>query len=318
MGDRAFIDAVRIAVGKKVFNKKCELSFQFGTHDPYILFSYVDKDKQQEHSVFLNGDELQELKYFVEGDEEYPANDTVEPMTVISFRIKPTDKNNFKKYSNAYTQEDTEDEERNDRRYISVEVRDADEFKVIIVFKPSPAACMNSQKSNVSPFQSRLQDMLLKMREHKPLEIWCNESSEIPFDDLAKYTKALQEENRKERERRRSVGRRTRSGGNKQKKDGDDKLLLVYPFDTDQATLTEAASELKELGGDSLGVESAHDAGQLLGAAPHDQADGGDITNRKGNSSSRTHFVTIRQNDKERLSPGQFLNDSLVDFWMRW
>ena len=31
VGDRASIDAVQIAVGEKVFSKKCELSFQFDT-----------------------------------------------------------------------------------------------------------------------------------------------------------------------------------------------------------------------------------------------------------------------------------------------
>jgi hypothetical protein len=137
--------------------------------------------------------------------------------------------------------------------------------------------------------------------------------------DLAKYTTALQEENRKERERRRSVGRRTRSRGNVKKKEGDNALLLVYPFGADKATLTEAASKLKELGGDPLGVDTPHDAGQLPGGAgTQDQAGGEDATNGKEHSSSRTHYVTIRQDDKERLCPGQFLNDSLVDFWMRW
>ena len=79
----------------------------------------------------------------------------------------------------------------------------------------------------------------------------------------------------------------------------------------------EAAAGLKELGGDSLGVQTPHDSGeQPTLAASLDQDDKGDITNSKG--SSRTHYITIRQDDKERLCPGEFLNDSLVDFWMRW
>jgi Ulp1 family protease len=35
-------------------------------------------------------------------------------------------------------------------------------------------------------------------------------------------------------------------------------------------------------------------------------------------TSSRTHYLTIREDDRERLQPGQFLNDTLVDFWMSW
>jgi len=77
--------------------------------------------------------------------------------------------------------------------------------------------------------------------------------------------------------------------------------------------LAEAASGLKELGGDPLGID-------LLDEEMDDQSTvGGDSTDDKGNASpSRTHYVSIRQDDKDRLCPGQFLNDSLVDFWMRW
>ena len=32
----------------------------------------------------------------------------------------------------------------------------------------------------------------------------------------------------------------------------------------------------------------------------------------------RAHYVTILQVAYNRLEPGQFLDDSLVDFWMRW
>ena len=159
--------------------------------------------------------------------------------------------------------------------------------------------------------------MLHQMREHEYLEAFCNEGAEIPLRDLAKYTIALQEESRKERELRQSVGRRTRSGGRTKRKEGENKLLLVYLFDVDEAILTEAAAGLKELGGDSLGVQTPHDSGeQPTLAASLDQDDKGDITNSKG--SSRTHHITIRQEDKERLCPGEFLNDALVDFWMRW
>merc|ERR1712194_373034 len=171
--------------------------------------------------------------------EECAVDNTVESMTVIAFRITPTDKNRSKKYPHSYSQEDAGHEDRSDRRYISVEIRDTDEFKTL----------------------------LFLMREHETLAVWCNEASAIPMHDLAKYTTALQEENRKERERRRSVGRRTRSRGNVKKKEGDNALLLVYPFGADKATLTEAASKLKELGGDPLGVDTPHDAGQLPGGA---------------------------------------------------
>ena len=124
------MDAVRIAVGKKVFRAKCVLGFQFGTKDPYIQFSFEEKGNLREHCVYLGRDELKEIKYHI-ADEGNAAGDDDElgdAMTVIAFRITPTDLNNFTKYTSAYNDDDNS--KNTEKRYISVEVRDTDEFKV--------------------------------------------------------------------------------------------------------------------------------------------------------------------------------------------
>ena len=115
------------------------------------------------------------------------------------------------------------------------------------------------------------------------------------------------------------ISRRTRSGGKKKKKDPENKLLLVYPFSVDEATLSNAASSLKELGGDLLGLENVKDDNIDLvnDVIMQGQSNVEDTGDSKGKS-SRTHYVTIGEEDVERLCPGRFLNDSLVDFWMRW
>ena len=159
--------------------------------------------------------------------------------------------------------------------------------------------------------------LLIAMRQHPTLAAWCDEDSEIPAMELGKYTKVLQEENQKEKDELRHVANRTRSSrskGNKAKKDTENKILLVYPFDTDESVLKRASAKLKELGGDTLGVESVvEDAVTSVSAVAHGiEGDG------SGKSSTRTHYITIREEDVERPSPGEFLNDSLVDFWMQW
>ena len=164
--------------------------------------------------------------------------------------------------------------------------------------------------------------MLDQMRQHPTLEAWCGEDSQIPFHDLEKYTKALMEDSLKDRNERLSIASRTRSGGSRgskgKKKDSENALLLVYPFDVDESALTEAASGLKELGGDMLGLEEYLRVASLPDDVKmQDQSDEGNASDRKGKT-TRTHYITIAEDDKERLSPGQFLNDSLVDFWMRW
>ena len=107
---------------------------------------------------------------------------------------------------------------------------------------------------------------------------------------------------------------KTRSGGkNVNKNNSKNKLLLVYPFDLDESALEEAVSGLKELGGDSLGVESA-DAKPPTDVRMQDQSDG----DGAGGKASRTHHIIFHKDDTERLRLGKFLNDALIDFWMHW
>ena len=63
--------------------------------------------------------------------------------------------------------------------------------------------------------------MLLHMGQHPHLEGFCGEDSKLAFDDLKQYTKALLDDNEKERNKR-SIATRTRSGrlsGKKAKKE---------------------------------------------------------------------------------------------------
>ncbi len=103
-----------------------------------------------------------------------------------------------------------------------------------------------------------------------------------------KYARALLEDGKKEEEEMK----------------GENKLLLVYPFEVDEAVLSGSAADLTELGGKLFGLE----------ARPPAKTDR--ISDNK--KPPRTHYVTICEDDKDRLRPGQFLNDTLVDFWMRW
>ena len=307
-------------VGKKLFKKGCELSFQLGTRNPYILFSFLDgKGKKKEHSVHIKDDELKELRYYVDGDDDADeANDIDDAMSVIAFRITPSEKNDFAKYPNVYDPDESGGAKKIEKRYIVVELRDSDELQASIV----TGTAVSPRFAWLTPPVRFIQAMLAQMQEHHDLALWCGAESKIPAKDLGNYTKAFVEDNRKEKEKRLSVGRRTRSGGaKKEKKASENKLLLVYPFAIDESVLTAAAAGLTELGGDLLGVEGASQSsatGSAVEAEAADQSDGaGDVSESKGKS-SRTHYITIREDDKDRLSPGQFLNDSLVDFWMRW
>ena len=90
----------------------------------------------------------------------------------------------------------------------------------------------------------------------------------------------------------------------------DMKALLIYPFKFDDKELSKAASGLKELGGDLLGLDQTE-------VSEQSQVDG-DQVSEELKKSTKTGCVTIRDDDKERLCPGRCLNDTLVYFWMLW
>jgi hypothetical protein len=71
-------------------------------------------------------------------------------------------------------------------------------------------------------------------------------------------------------------------------------LLLIYPFNVEETELSAAANGLKELGGELLGLDQAN-ARSMQG-----QLDKGN-TAKRIKKPKRTHYVTIQDNDKERL-----------------
>eukprot|EP00571_Detonula_confervacea_P001562 CAMPEP_0172329504 /NCGR_PEP_ID=MMETSP1058-20130122/60918_1 /TAXON_ID=83371 /ORGANISM="Detonula confervacea, Strain CCMP 353" /LENGTH=292 /DNA_ID=CAMNT_0013046683 /DNA_START=151 /DNA_END=1029 /DNA_ORIENTATION=+ len=77
----------------------------------------------------------------------------------------------------------------------------------------------------------------------------------------------------------------------------DNPILVVYPFQfpVGETIVDAAAMGLTELGNASLSRGT-------MGGPP----------------SRRNNIVIITTQDKDRLKPGIFLNDALIDFWMKW
>jgi hypothetical protein len=114
-------------------------------------------------------------------------------------------------------------------------------------------------------------------------------------------------------------------------RDGES-ILLVYPFDGDPAQIDAAAEGLREASGriltNSDNLSSDDDVVYLEGCASKLSAESNGDTNGDEASSDvekaevkvkvRQTYVTIRVKDYERLDPEEWLNDSLVDFWMQW
>ena len=103
------------------------------------------------------------------------------------------------------------------------------------------------------------------------------------------------------------------------------KIRLVFPFDAEKKTFEDACRDLRELGGK---VPVVLEDGLKWGAAISTSEDDGDggfssaasapLKSAPPISSTRTHFMTIREYEMKRLEQGEFLNDTLIDFFMRW
>jgi Ulp1 family protease len=106
--------------------------------------------------------------------------------------------------------------------------------------------------------------------------------------------------------------------------DASNMVYLVFPFGS--AEVDTAGDGLNELGSasmfksvDAFGRDTntgskIYDGEEGMGLnSSHDDKAG---SSKKFNS--RTHFLTIDENDYKRLQPGEYLNDTLVDFFMQW
>ena len=127
-------------------------------------------------------------------------------------------------------------------------------------------------------------------------------------EDIEIDAKALIEDSRKKY--------KLRSRATPQKKDPfiankkDDDILLVYPFGEDKNKIEAAASNLTAL----LYKQTYNGQDSTEPKKPSTETK--DLSTAQG--SQRSHQIVIRVEDYEKLEDGQWLNDSLVDFWMQW
>lgn len=159
--------------------------------------------------------------------------------------------------------------------------------------------------------------MIEQMKQNQTLKTWFDCNPEIEFYELEEYTAALIKDTEKENNKRRRSTRLSRAS-TKKKGNTSEKPQLVFPFKADEEEFYAAASDLGEL---KQARESASAASERATIQPQDsdlnepQAEN---ETEKVKGSARTHYITIREDDIERLDPGEFLNDALVDFWMKW
>jgi hypothetical protein len=307
------MDAVRIAIGKKVFSTRCKLKFiRLSSGKGYLILSYHKGSHltRVDHEISLDFDSLKEMKYYLADEEENPLGtvisvdfDESEELSFLAMNVTPTEDNGLKKFTSAYVP----DGDDLNKRYIAIEFRSNSDFR----------------------------NFLNVMREDEFLNAFVTEESKLTAANADKYGRTLLEEARKERQNReKSIGsprlRRTRKSRLGAK--ATNNVMVVFPFGADEEEIDGAAIGLIELSSASVSravvsvgkvskaaLKTSGDA-ELTGPKPSDDAETAE--NDKGDSNEqakpRAHFLTIREEENERLQPGEFLNDTLIDFWMQW
>lgn len=256
-----------------------------------FCFSNSEGDPIQ-HQCYIYGEnrgDLQDVKYFIPDGTNDCSNDGVDDiddsMAFILFRIRPNDRNKLDQYNNSYDQDydGSNASDNKGKRYIAVEARDVDDFRA----------------------------MLFSLREHDIIGNFMKEG-EIEFHELNEFNFTLAQDSMKERLIRLESAKKTQiAARNKNKLDGDNPLCFVFPFEIEEEVLSQLAEGLTELSGNTMGLDVDMDSNEEYSTV---QRDG----EKESKKVRRTHYVTIRKDDVERLNPMEFLNDSLVDFWMRW
>ena len=293
-GSRAELDVARIAIGKRVFSTGCILKIQTGTREPRFILSYKTGDSNSivtEHKVLLEDDTLAEFQYFVSHesvpyDDQDNDQDDDNQLPFFALRVSPNDDNELNKYSNSYTQGGNNGEEDTKKWYIVIEFRSDDS----------------------------LNKTLEICRKHvSQLRLFLEDSCRLSSNSTSKYTTALKDDDIKSAKMRtRKSKRKKRSSANTI----DNEIILVYPFDGNESSIEFAANGLSEI--NKFEQKQEVESSACFSIYNANKKEKKEHPSMSVCTSERSHFLTIREEDMDRLEHGEYLNDTLVDFWMQW
>jgi len=272
----------RIAVGKKVFGAECRIVYKRGMLDVYAQNSRKKAQDTRLFQIDASKDELRVMKFYYH--EEHAEDTTVG--SFLTLQVHPTKHNKLTTYNTSY------------------DIKTDDDAKQYLVFEFTSAA--------------DLRNLLTMMKEEKNWHLeQFSDGSLLKAEAAPDYSASLRHSNQKG-VRRRGVSKVTDAFV---KNRAEDDVLLVYPFAGDAKKIEEAAEGMPEAGDPKLrgapgNQKVAHSSIQI--SAEQDDSSKSSNNNDAVRSEHRRHFLTIQVRDLERLCPGEFLNDTLIDFWIQW
>ena len=262
-----------------------------------MIISYTayqsSKEIRKKHRIRIPEDIL-EFKYFPEvyqkekqketdHDDSEDIDDEFDRIhCFLSLRVERTTLNNLDQFSSTYEPAKKDSK----RRFITLEFRHIGDLLQLL-------------------------DLLKSARMKSFLE---SPQVILERNRLSSYCKILLRDSKKEGNRRRSSLRLQRYTSHESisflegKSESD--VLLVYPYPGSDA--------LDGFEGLSIDAHSLSPLKKNMKSNDTTTWNGKDEVDNKDKTLSRGHVIEIRVSDVFRLDPGEFLNDTLIDFWFQW
>lgn len=295
-------DAVRIAIGKNVFYSDCALIYNFEDRTACITFRKTPKratrsgigptvDDIVSYKIDLALD-LQDVHFYHHKPDVEAEDYTVDECEVTHFvaiQARKSEENGLKPLSNAYDPDSSDLK----RKFLVVEFRSETDFDNML-----------QTMKDTDVFDKKTLDKLMLTA---PL--------------AADYCQSLQDAGHSERQNRFSLTSPSIPMSDFLVGKKSDDVLLVYPFGGDPNTIDHAADGLQLYGENSdsdLIDHNSRDEKLGLSSEKENKTSGSDdLTSDISGEDSRS-VLELAASTFERLEPGTYLNDTLIDFWCQW
>ena len=247
--------------------------------------SYSVRSKEKAHNIDFMGGEVKDVYYYIDNTVDItgrlPSDEAaIEPGSFIALKTKKTKENGFSNV-NTYDPGDLTGE----KGFIVAEFRsDAD-----------------------------MATFLRVVQENEHLADFFSNDNRLSRDCADLYSKALLADAKKEAlNRNKKVKSSDRVGFLAGKSNTD--LLLRFPFGGDTSLIDAAANGLAEFQCSKYTDVNEEERDTAICENASSEPCAPDVSE----DTRRRHHVEIRVEDFERLEPGVYLNDTLIDFFLQW
>ena len=276
-------------MGRKVFSANCSLSFQSGGVKQYLFLEYSNSKgtKQQED---VGSASPQTRKHKIDAESEIKE---------LKYYHPPQDQS-----SQTTTSGDLMSRS---MLVLNVEKNPQNQLDLLKnVYKPEAKNLKTKYLVVEFDETQQLQNLIEKISSNETLRGFIDSGGQVSVDNMHGYIQAFVTNHKK------SVKKSSYNSYLRTVK--QEEIVLNFPFNVTHAELEHIASGLSVANGRlSQSSDATSDLSNELEVPTKQEKD---LDQTFSNVWKHSH--TVRGEDYERLHPGEYLNDVLIDLWMTW